>query len=386
MSEERAPNYKDLKAIDGHKNYYRNPLSQKITWKRKSVWIRTGVTQITKAKEIVEAELAKRQGKALPVRQRLRGVPNPPLKDVWDLLLEEKRSEAKPSTMKTYAKNWSVGLEGFWGDKFAQDLNEENIAEYKQWYLRVHPTRHFQKTLIHFMLLAKSLKKNGYIREIPDMSALSTVNETTTKKAKREKPGRVLRPAEQKVLELAAATYDQGDARGLTSEHKRMLCLRIQLAIALGGRCGMRKMEALGLEWSRIDLKNGVAQVWSDKNSKWRDVPLVPFVLELMKLQFELTGTGKYVFPMPTEPSRHITSQVLDKLWVKVKRQASVKGRLRFHDLRHTFASRTADDGWPPKAACAVLDMSLDVYDRVYAKASLEKITEWMRRTFGGAT
>jgi integrase len=383
MTESRTARYWDLKVIPGHKNFYRNSLSQKITYQRKGIRIRTGVTQITKAKEIVEAELAKRLNQTMPVRKRLHGVSNPLIKDVWDLLMEDKKAESRPSTIRTYNKNWSIGLDGFWGEKYVSDLTQENIAEFKRWTLRTHPTRYFEKTLIHFKWLLKGIKKAGYIAEMPDVSILDNVEELTTKAAKRTKVGRVLKDVELKALFEAAAAYVAGDDRGVEKEHKAVLGLRAQLGVALGAKCGMRKMEAMGLEWANIDLKNGIAKVWSDKNANWREVPLVPTLRDLFKKQFELTGSSRYVFPMPTDPARHISGQVFDKVWIKVKRDAKIKGRLRFHDLRHTFASMTANDGWPHKVACEILDMSMAIYDKVYAKASAEKKVEWVNRTFG---
>lgn len=376
--------YNDLKAILGHKNFYRNPVSNKITFRRKNVRIATGVTQITKAKEKVEEELARRQGRVeTSVKKRLKGLSNPLLSDVWELLLEHKRSDTKPSTIKTYVKNWNVALEPFWGEKFAQDLTAENLTEFKEWYLAEHPARYFKKTFIHFQVLLKFMQKQKFINELPEISILANLDQTVEKASKRVKAGRVYTKAEIAALEEAARNFRAVEAPEL-SETQEALSIRAQLGVALGALCGMRKMEGLSLEWAHVDFTAGMIKVWSQKNHKWREVPMVPKLAALFRKQQKLSGSGKWVFPMPSNPERYISSQIFDKVWVKVKGLAKLKGRGRYHDLRHTFATVTAEDNWNPVTACSVLDMGLQVYQRVYCKPSFEKKTELMLKSFGG--
>lgn len=384
MSKEE-PSYSDLKKIEGHKNFYRNPLSQKITWKRRGVWIRTGVTQITRAKEVVEQELAKRQGRAEPnVRKRLKGVSNPLLSDTWELLLEEKRTDTKESTLKTYEKNWRVALKPFWGEKYVQDLTPETFSDYKNWYLTHHPKRYFKKTFIHFQWFLKGLVKAKYLLTLPSLEVLEPINDKVQKNSKRVKAGRVLSKGELAKLEAAAISYVNRKDIDIPAEHKEMLSNRGQLGLAFGAFCGMRKMEILSLKWEHINFEEAVAKVWSDKNDKWRDVPLVPKLLKLLEAQRRFAGESEFIFPMPRDNTQHLSSQNFDRIWKVIKKMAGFKQRTRFHDLRHTFATRTAEENWPPVLACSVLDMSLGVYQREYCKPSFEKKSEWMNKTFGG--
>lgn len=386
MNDQVPDRYNDLKAVPGHKNWYRNPISLKLTWRRRGLTVRTGLTQITKAKEFLEIELARLQGRAeTSAKKRLRGVSNPGLADAWELLIEEKKADTQASTIASYNKNWRVALEPFWGTKFAQDLTPQNIHEYKLWYLANHPKRYFKKTFIHFQVLNKFLLKQKFINALPDVSMLASVDDVTERASKRIKAGRVYTRAELKALQEAALRYEDTDARGLTSEHKEILGLRAQLGVAIGAKCGMRKMEALALEWGHVDSASAMLKVWSQKNNKWREVPMVPDLVKLFEAQRRLTGESRWVFPMPSDPDRHISGQVFDKVWVKVKKTAKIKGRARFHDLRHTFATTTAEDNWNPVTACAVLDMGLHVYQRIYCKPSFEKKAELMLKSFGGA-
>ena len=101
--------------------------------------------------------------------------------------------------------------------------------------------------------------------------------------------------------------------------------------------------------------------------------------MEAFQIQKQFTDSV-WVFPMPSDPTRHISSQVFDKVWFKCRSLAGVTGR--YHDLRHTFATKTAEDGWPPVVACEVLDQSLAIYQKTYCKPSQESKTKWMLKTF----
>ena len=144
----------------------------------------------------------------------------------------------------------------------------------------------------------------------------------------------------------------------------------------------MRKMEAGKLKRESVDIQKKVLRVWSFKNHEWREIPLMPEVADAFKEHYKHVAKSPWVFPMVTDPERHCSSQILDKGWYEARELAGIRGRLRFHDLRHTFATRTAEENWPPILACEILDMSLSVYQNTYCKGSLAKKDQLLRKTF----
>ena len=76
-------------------------------------------------------------------------------------------------------------------------------------------------------------------------------------------------------------------------------------------------------------------------------------------------------------------SQVFDKAWVSIKRSARIKGKARVHDIRHTFATKTARDKWPIPHATKILDMSADVYMATYVHITTDDIREYLDSSFG---
>lgn len=362
--------YSDLKKIKGRKNYYRNPISLKIHYKDESHKFSTFTTKIGKAVEYVKNRLAEELGPTGKRRalRKAAGVLNPLVFDLWKELLEVIAPDITDSTRLTYNKNWTHGMKGFWDGKCVADVTAENIIHYKLWYIETNPTRHATKTVIHFRKLVKFVHGQGLIPALPDMAPLDTLADIVERAARREKVGRVYTEAEIQALITACDKFERIDMGN-----------RCRAVVLLGAHGGMRKNEALGLKPEGVNLDTRLIKVWSTKNDEWRDVPMTDDVHAALSL---IPMDGAYLFPMDSDPLRPVSSQLFDKLWVRAKDLAKIKGRARFHDLRHTFATMTAEDGWPPIVACEVLDMSLEVYQEIYSHASPQKKADWINRTF----
>lgn len=364
-----------LKVIPGHKNYYR--ASNGMIYYKDSTTPKfsTKETAITRAKKVVETKKLEDLGKSgSEIRRRTLGETNPLIENLWEEMVKEIEPDVLKSTLGNYSKDWNVVLKKFWDNKFALDLNEKNFLKFKSWYIENFPGRYARKTIVHFKKFCKWAQKKGYVKSLPDFEILSAIHETTEKFARREKVGRVYKEKTEVLPMIESASKISKD---------EYLCSMATLGVLLGVRCGLRKMEAMKLKWENVDPKNKSMRVWSTKNHKWRTVPLIDEVLKAFTVQSVFSGVkSPWVFPMRSDAKRHISSQLFDKLWVRVKKKAEIKGRARFHDLRHTFATLTAETGWPPVVACEVLDQSLDVYQKIYCHPSDESIAAQMARTF----
>jgi integrase len=101
---------------------------------------------------------------------------------------------------------------------------------------------------------------------------------------------------------------------------------------------GIRKGELLQLTRSDINLKKGTLFVAKSKNYLSRYVPLNKTASGALQTWMNQTDymNSKYLFVSPLNPSKPITS--IQKAWRKAVDESGISN-LRWHDLRHDFAS-----------------------------------------------
>ena len=113
---------------------------------------------------------------------------------------------------------------------------------------------------------------------------------------------------------------------------------------------GLRRGELLGLNWEDIDLERGdlrvrrqiaringeVVEAPLKTKNAYRTLPLAEDTVSILLEQKEKVGGSPWVFPSPTGGPISPDS-VLHMLHRVLKRAGLPK--VRFHDLRHTFAT-----------------------------------------------
>jgi integrase len=133
-----------------------------------------------------------------------------------------------------------------------------------------------------------------------------------------------------------------GKERILTADEMRRLidaaspAIRPVLVTALNS--GMRRGEILSLRWKDVDLVRGYIFIGDSKSGRSRKVPMNGQVLEALS---GLKQDGEFVFSN-AETGSHIKD--VKTAFRGACERAKIKG-LRFHDLRHTAASRMIEAG-----------------------------------------
>jgi len=112
--------------------------------------------------------------------------------------------------------------------------------------------------------------------------------------------------------------------------------LRPILIIAL--KTGMRRGEILALTWPAVNFIKSFILIENSKSGKARKVPMSPAVREVLKA---LPRVSDFIFYNP-ETKTHIKSVTTAFETARVKAELS---GLRFHDLRHTFATWYIENG-----------------------------------------
>ena len=109
----------------------------------------------------------------------------------------------------------------------------------------------------------------------------------------------------------------------------------LKTAIILGIDCGLRRGEIIKLKAEDINFKNNTAVLRDTKNGETREIGLSQRAIQEIK-KLPITIDGK-LFPCKRLDTFSFYYNQLQR-WSGVKK--------RFHDTRHTFASRKATSGW----------------------------------------
>jgi len=147
----------------------------------------------------------------------------------------------------------------------------------------------------------------------------------------KESPARKVRLFSEKdnLKERILTAEEEERLLEASSEHLRPI-----LITAL--HSGMRRGEILSLEWHQVDLTRRTIRVEKTKSGRTRIIPVNDLLFdELMSLK-KKDGKAEHVFlnPRTGKPIGDVKTA-----FNAAKRRAGIKG-LRFHDLRHSFASR----------------------------------------------
>ena len=111
------------------------------------------------------------------------------------------------------------------------------------------------------------------------------------------------------------------------------LYLKPIVTVAL--QTGMRRGEILNLKWSNIDFEQGFIELLETKSGKSRQIPLSK---TLKNMFLQMPKTDEYVFINHQTGKPYTTIQ---KSFSTVIKKANIQN-FRFHDLRHTVATRLA--------------------------------------------
>jgi len=115
---------------------------------------------------------------------------------------------------------------------------------------------------------------------------------------------------------------------------------RASLVVRFALYSGRRRGEVLALKWLNIDLERGFVTFHgaSTKNGTTQTLPLNDNCKQILQRCLELR-ISEYVFPAST--GKYYSG--FEVIWRRIRKKARLS--IRFHDLRHTFASYLASSG-----------------------------------------
>ena len=171
---------------------------------------------------------------------------------------------------------------------------------------------------------------------------------------------RFLDVEEEKALRAAV--------RAQSAEHEAELDLALHT--------GIRRGEQFGLTWDRVDLERGILTVYGKTGRRF--VPVNPVARAAIELLWRASNGSKFVCPDKRSEDQEDWRRWLDEACAAAKIE-----NFRWHDLRHTFASRLVMAGVDLRSIQELLGHKSIVTTQRYAhlspdhqKANVQKLVE----------
>ncbi|MFC4452373.1 tyrosine-type recombinase/integrase [Deinococcus sonorensis] len=306
-----------------------------------------------------ELPVADHQPERLPIPSHIR------LADWLPLWLDLKRPILAPKTLANYAYVIDRHLSPLLGHHRLQDLK---ASEVRAAYVEL-ANQGFSKSLLHQVrvILRQALQEAVFdeivLRNAAEVARLPSF--------RRGKTARALNAKEVRAF--------------LEAAHNHRLGLLFEFVIA----SGLRRGEVCALRWTHLDLDmgqlrvrenitvvNGKATLGTPKTeSGIRDLHLAPETVSLLRRQLlaqQAEGLRGASHVFTNIKGQRLYPDSLTKLAGKIAEQARL-GDVRFHDLRHTYASLMLSMGVPMEVISEKLGHSrpsttADIYRHVFVE------------------
>ena len=121
-------------------------------------------------------------------------------------------------------------------------------------------------------------------------------------------------------------------------EMKKLLAaarLPLKDIILMALNTGMRQREILDLEWNQVNIEERFISIKKTKSRKLRRVPMNKSMVKLFSRLHSENGTNSLVFPSPRTGKPFV---FIHNAWKRLLNEVGIED-MRFHDLRHCFAT-----------------------------------------------
>ena len=238
--------------------------------------------------------------------------------DLMNRYMKEYSAISKAPKSHLRDKGLEKHLRRFFGEMFLTQITSKLISEYKlkRRADKVSPrTINYELTLMgHAYNLA--IKEWEWVKDNPVMRV--------RKERVNNKMERWLSLEEENKLLAASPSW-------------------LQEIITFAIYTGLRQAEIMDLKWSQVDFKRNTIIIQEQKNRSVDTLPLnVTALGVLLKKNHSALDANKLVFV--NKFGNRIGSSVLIRAFHLAEKKAGIP-RLRFHDLRHTFATRLVQNG-----------------------------------------
>lgn len=284
-------------------------------------------TAIGPFREIAEQKLRDIK-RALDLEEHLgvREIQSITFEKFWDIIKKQRQAELKPRSFSS-EKGHQTAIWGYFGARPLKEVRPAHVIDYLT-HLRTKKPKGCSKATAnrHRITLSVTFKaavERGYAATNP-VAAVKPFREEIL-------PRVYLSPAEIDRVILCS----QPDMRDV---------------VTLAADSGLRREELVELEWRDIDStagKHGALVVRHSKSGRFRHVPLTERCQRMLKAreaERRPTPNSERVFP---EFAGWRVDRITKAFPAAAKRAGKKFSKLRFHDLRHAYASGLVRSGVP---------------------------------------
>lgn len=273
----------------------------------------------------VKYRLAQRQNGVIAEEER-----NIPLRKLKEIFVNYAKVNKNSYNRDVYTLN--IILSYFGTNSIVQHITPQKIEKFKE-YLKTERKVKNSTVNRYLMILSKMFSlgiDNNIISKNP-------VTKTAKLREDNHKIRYLTKDEEKRLFAEIEKSYEVLDR----NTHKKKLVqpyLFLKPIVIMALQTGMRKGEILNLEWANIDFNSDFIELLKTKSGKSRKIP-ISSVLKNTLNSIEKTSTYVFVNPKTNKPYVDIK-----KSFHKVLQKANIEN-FRFHDLRHTVATRLVEKG-----------------------------------------
>lgn len=273
----------------------------------------------------IKFRLAQQQNGVMPREEK--NVPLYKLREVYEIYAKNNKKSYKSDK---YALQ--VILFYFGANAIVQHITPTQIEKFKEWLKTEREVKN--STINHYLVLLSKMFNVGIDNAIIRNNPIQKVSKL---REDNHKIRYLTKAEESRLFNEIEREYEVLDKyTKKTKIVQPYLYLKPIIITAL--HTGMRRGEILNLKWSNIDFAQGFIELLETKSGKSRKIPISASLHQVLKA---IKPTSEYVFvnPLTNEPYKD-----LKKSFHTVLEKAGIKD-FRFHDLRHTVATRLVEKG-----------------------------------------
>jgi len=288
-------------------------------------------------------------------------------KEIINLWKEDKKQYVKVSTYSAYVLLVENHIQPYFGDKY--QIEESDVQEFVLLKLKNGLS---QKSIKDILIVVKMIVKFGVKLNLLNYKQLE-----------------IKFPTEQKNCDLEVLNIsNQKKILNFTQNNFTFKNLGIYICLCTGMRIG----EICALKWHNIDVDNGVIQIRNTlqriyiidngqrhtelcidtpkTQNSLRDIPMTNDLLKILKPLKKIVNENYFVLTnekKPTEPRTY--RNYYQKLMKKLEMPS-----LKFHGLRHSFATRCIESKCDYKTVSVILGHSnISTTLNLYVHPNLEQ-------------